>query len=229
MSPVTSNAALKASASRPFWVWGLAVAGSGLAGGLIFVWLGRDHTPAGRPELAHELALASWAVIGLAFAWMRYRPRKAYDRAAVSSRAESFQTKRWWLLMLLTAYIALLLIPLAVWQSLRPDPRDTGIDRLFDAMLLVVPCALTLGLMTTAIYSRQWGAVVDDELTAVHRASAFRLGFIALLAVGAAAYLTALLRPEWALAALPPVISAPVAVAALRFTLLERAAAKGEQ
>jgi hypothetical protein len=227
MSPVHTDPALQPGLRRNLWLWALVVAGSGLAGGLLFAWLGPDRASAKGPTIAHAVALVGWAAMGLGFAWMRWRPRKAYDRAAARARIEAFQAKRWVWLVAMSLFIALLLTPLAIWQAVRPDAADTPIDRLFDAGLFLGPCALTLGMMTTAIYSREWGAVVDDELTAAHRSSAFGLGFVALLVAGATAYVTALLRPEWALAALPPVVGAPVVVAALRFALLERAAAQG--
>ncbi len=50
-----------------------------------------------------------------------------------------------------------------------------------------------------------------------------------LLVAGAAAYITALLRRDWGLAVLPPVVAAPLVVAALRFALLERAAAGADE
>jgi len=227
MSPVQTDPALEPALRRNLWIWGLVVLGCGLAGGLLFMWLGRARASAAAPTVSHVLTIGAWAALALVVAWMRWRPRKAYDRATVRARAEAFQAKRWLWLVMQSAFIALLLIPLAVWQATNPDPSDTPIDRLFEATLFLGPCALALGMMTTAIYSREWGAVVDDELTAAHRASAFGLGFVTLLAAGAAAYITALLRPEWALAALPPVVGAPVVVAALRFALLERAAAQG--
>jgi hypothetical protein len=226
MSPIQSDPPLEPRLGRRLWIWGLVTAGAGLAGGLLFAWAGRERGGAGI-SVAHLVTLGAWAAIAFVFVWQRWRPRKAYDRATVRTRAEAFQAKRWIWLVAASTFIAALLIPLAIWQAIRPEPGDV-IDHLFEATLFLGPCALTLGMMTTAIYSRQWGAVVDDELTAAHRASAFGLGFATLLAAGAAAYVTALLRPEWALAALPPVIGAPVVVAALRFALLERAAAQGE-
>ena len=228
MSPVHNDPAHEPSLRRNIWVWALVVAGSGLAGGFLFAWVGSEHAPSGAPTIAHAVVIAGWAAIALSFAWMRWRPRKAYDRLAVRARAEAFQAKRWVWLVAMSAFIALLLTPLAVWEAVRPEAGETLIDRLFKATLFLGPCALVLGMMTTTIYSRAWSAVVDDELTAAHRSSAFGMGFVTLLVAGAAAYVTALLHPAWALAALPPVVGAPVVVAALRFALLERAAAQGE-
>jgi putative transcriptional regulator len=55
--------------------------------------------------------------------------------------------------------------------------------------------------MTSWLYSRAWGAVVDDELTASHRARAFSLGFGVMAAVGAAALIAVFFRPDFAAAA----------------------------
>lgn len=228
MSPVQTDPAPEPHLRRNLWIWGVATLGSGLAGGLLFAWLDGDHSPVGGTTFAHGLAISAWVLLALGFMWMRWRPRKAYDRAAVRARTEAFQAKRWIWLVMMSVFIAFMLLPLAIWEAVRPDPTATTIDRLFEATLFLGPCALTLGMMTTAIYSREWGAVVDDELTDAHRSSAFGIGFVTLLAVGAAAYVTALLRPDLALAALPPVIAAPVVVAALRFALLERAAARAD-
>ena len=226
MSPVQPDPALEPRLRRNLWIWGLVTLGSGLGGGLLFMWLGEDRS-AGGLTIAHGLTIGAWAALAGVFAWQRWRPRTSYDRAAFRAKTEAFQAKRWLWLVMASAFIALFLVPLAVWEGVRPEPNETPIDRLFKATLFLGPCALTLGMMTTAIYSREWSAVVDDELTAAHRARAFGLGFVALLVVGAAAYVTALLQPAWALAALPPVIGAPMVVAALRFALLERAAAQG--
>jgi hypothetical protein len=227
MPSVQTDPASEPSLRRNLWIWSAVVIGSGLAGGLLFAWLGRDGASASGEGTAHAVAIGAWVVLGLCFAWMRWRPRGAYDRTAVRARAEAFQAKRWVWLVMASLFIALVLVPFGVWHALRPEPDAMPIDRLFEATLFLGPCALTLGMMTTTIYSREWSAVVDDELTAAHRASAFGLAFVTLLVAGGAAYITALQRPEWALAALAPVVGLPVAVAALRFALLERAAAQG--
>jgi hypothetical protein len=78
--------------------------------------------------------------------------------------------------------------------------------------------------MTSWLYSRAWGAVVDDELTASHRARAFSLGFGVMAAVGAAALIAVFFRPDFAAAGLPLALGLGVAAAAARFALLERAA-----
>jgi xanthine/uracil permease len=228
MSPVPTDRAPEQRLRRNLWVWGLVTIGGGLAGGLLFSWFGEDRAGAGGPTYAHALVIVAWVALASCFIWMRWRPRKAYDRAAVRARTEAFQAKRWVWLVAMSVFISLLLTPLAVWHAMRPDPADTLIDRLFEATLFLGPCALTLGMMTTTIYSREWGAVVDDELTAAHRASAFAAGFVTLLVAGVAAYITSLLRPNWGLAVLPPVVAAPLVVAALRFALLERAAAQAD-
>ncbi len=228
MSPVPTDRAPEQRQRRNLWVWGLVTIGSGLAGGLLFSWFGEDRAGAGGPTYAHALVIVAWVALAFCFVWMRWRPRKAYDRTAVRARTEAFQAKRWVWLVAMSVFISLLLTPLAVWHAIRPDPADTLVDRLFEATLFLGPCALTLGMMTTTIYSREWGEVVDDELTAAHRASAFAMGFVALLVAGAAAYITALLRPDWGLAVLPPLVAAPLVVAALRFALLERAAAQAD-
>lgn len=226
MSSVQPDPALEPRLRRNLWIWGLVTLGSGLGGGLLFMWLGDARTGAG-VSIAHAVSIAAWVVLAGVFAWQRWRPRKSYDRTALRARTEAFQAKRWLWLVIASVFIALFLVPVAVWEGMRPEPGETPIDRLFKAILFLGPCALTLGMMTTTIYSRQWSDVVDDELTAAHRARAFGLGFVVLLVVGAAAYVTALLQPAWALAALPPVVGAPVVAAALRFALLERAAAQG--
>jgi hypothetical protein len=56
--------------------------------------------------------------------------------------------------------------------------------------------------------------VVDDELTASHRARAFSLDFAVMMVVGAAGLLTLLFRPDLGPAALPIVIGLGVAASA---------------
>jgi hypothetical protein len=155
---------------------------------------------------------------------MRWRPRKPFDAVAVRPKAEAFQAKRWRLLLLLAGYVSLVMAPLAAYETLQLRPDATLVDRLFDLVLFLAPCALTLGLMTTGIYSKAWGRVVDDELTASHRARAFGTGFAVALVAGAAGVAAILFEPTWAPAALPVVIGLGVAASATRFALLERAA-----
>ena len=172
----------------------------------------------------HLVMIGVWAALGAVYAWMRWRPRKAYDAAAVRPRAEAFQAKRWRLLLALGGYVGLLLTPLAAYEAMRLRPDVTVIDRLFDLTLFLGPCALTLGVMTSGIYSKQWGRVVDDELTASHRARAFAAGFGVAVCVGGAGVAAILFQTAWAPATLPIVIGLGVATAATRFALLERAA-----
>ena len=184
--------------------------------------LGKPHEDAGSSETTHLIMILTWAALGLAYAWMRWRPRKPYDPVTVRPRAEAFQVKRWRLLVVLAAYLGLVLVPLAASEALRLKAADTALDRLFDAVLFLAPCALTVGVMTSGIYSRAWGAVVDDELTASHRARAFALGFGVAAVAGAAGFVTTLFRPDLDPAVLPAVIGFATAAAALRFALLER-------
>lgn len=201
----------------------LLMALGGVAGGALFLALSPDR-PEGHSNVADLLALGAWAVIGCAYAWVRWRPRKAYDAAVTRPKAEAFQAKRWALLLLLAGYVAFMLVPLTAYEALAAKTAVTSIDRLFKAVLFLAPCGLTLGVMTSGIYSRAWGALVDDELTASHRARAFSLGFGVVAAIGAAGVLAGFFRPDLAPAALPVALGLGVAAAAARFALLERAA-----
>jgi hypothetical protein len=208
---------------RPLILWVLAVTLTA-----IFAWnmLQRHDQPdtPGEMQLSHLIMLGVWGGLGLVYAWMRWRPRKPYDAVAVRPKAEAFQAKRWRLLLLLAGYVGLVLTPFAAYETLRLRPDATAIDRLFDIVLFIGPCALTLGLMTSGIYSKAWGRVVDDELTASHRAQAFATGFAVALVAGAGGIAAILFQPAWAPATLPVVIGLGVAASATRFALLERAA-----
>jgi len=193
----------------------------------VIVWdmLQKPHPDSGASEqTTHLIMLGVWAGIGLAYAWVRWRPRKPYDAVALRPKAEAFQAKRWRLLLLLAGYVGLVLTPLAAYEALRLPADATVVDRLFDLVLFLAPCALTLGVMTSGIYSRAWGRVVDDELTASHRARAFGAGFGVAFVAGAAGVAATLFQSAWAPAALPVVIGLGVTAAAIRFALLERAA-----
>ena len=69
---------------------------------------------------------------------------------------------------------------------------------------------------------------LDDELTRSFRARAIILGFWVLLPGVAAVYVLGLGRPDWAVAALPLVMTVAGAAACLRFALLHRAAERDE-
>ena len=209
--------------SPRLWRMLLVMALGGIAGGAIFGTLSLGGSES-RSDLADLITLGVWLLIACAYAWMRWRPRKAYDAAAVRPKAEAFQAKRWALLLLLAGYVAVMLTPLTVFEALKVTVATSPIDRLFKAVLFLAPCGLTLGVMTSGIYSRAWGAVVDDELTASHRARAFSLGFGVMAAVGALALIAVFFRPDLAAAALPAALGLGVAAAAVRFALLERAA-----
>ena len=205
----------------------LIVALGGIVGGALFMALSPSHSDGhadGHSDLADLIVLGFWSLIGCAYAWMRWRPRKAYDAVAVRPKAEAFQAKRWALMLLLAGYVGILLTPMTAVEALAVTPATTTIDRLFKAALFLAPCGLTLGVMTSGIYSRAWGAVVDDELTASHRARAFSFGFAVMAVVGAAALLTLFFRPDLGPAALPIVIGLGVAASGVRFALLERSA-----
>jgi hypothetical protein len=208
---------------RPLILW--AVAAASIA---IFAWnmLQRHDQPdtPGEMQLSHLIMLGVWGGLGLVYAWMRWRPRKPYDAVAVRPKAEAFQAKRWRLLLVFAGYIGFMLTPLGAYEALHLRQAATVIDRLFDLVLFVGPCALALGLMTSGIYSKQWGRVVDDELTVSHRARAFSTGFAVALVAGAGGVATILFQPAWAPATLPLVIGLGVAASATRFALLERAA-----
>lgn len=201
----------------------LVMALGGVVGGALFLALSPGGSES-HSDVADLIALGTWLLIACAYAWMRWRPRKAYDAAAVRPKAEAFQAKRWALLLLLAGYVALMLVPMTAYEALRVTATTTPIDRLFKAMLFLAPCGVTLGVMTGGIYSRAWGAVVDDELTASHRARAFSLGFGVMAAVGALALIAVFFRPDLGPAALPVALGLGVAAAAVRFALLERAA-----
>jgi len=175
-------------------------------------------------QTPHLVMLGVWAGLGLVYAWMRWRPRKAYDAVAVRPKTEAFQAKRWRLLLLLAGYVGLLATPFAAYEAMQLKSDATAIDRLFDLVLFLGPCALTLGLMTSGLYSKAWGRVVDDELTANHRSRAFGTGFAIVMATGAVALAAVLFQASWAPAALISVLGPGVAAAAIRFALLERAA-----
>lgn len=209
--------------SRTLMLWAAVVGIAGMAGGGAFMALvpGRSQV---RDDQADLLVLGTWFVIGAAYAWMRWRPRKPYDAVAVRRKTEAFQAKRWRLMLLLAAYVGVVLTPLTGFEALEVTAATSWIDRLFKAVLFLAPCGVMLGVMTSGIYSRAWGAVVDDELTASHRARAFSLGFGVAVAAGALALLAVMFRPDLGPAALPAVIGLGVAAAGARFALLERAA-----
>src|ERR1700677_775204 len=147
LQPSTAHPASAAAWARRglFLLIGAAIAAAVLVNGLT------DHDQGGGvSDPAHLITLAAWGALALAYAWMRWRPRRPYDAAAVRSKTEAFQAKRWRLLMLLAGYLAFLMVPLGAVEALRLRPMDTAIDRLFDAVLLLAPCGLTLGLMTNA-------------------------------------------------------------------------------
>lgn len=223
MSPIPQLSSPAPRRNRALALWAAIVAVAGLAGGAAFMALVPDRSEL-RDDQADLLVLGTWLVIGAAYAWMRWRPRKAYDAVAVRPKTEAFQAKRWRLMLLLAGYLGLALTPLSAFEALQVTPATTWIDRLFKAVLFLAPCGLTLGVMTSGIYSRAWGALVDDELTATHRARAFSLGFSVTVATGALALLVVMFRPDLGPAALPVVIGLGVASAGARFALLERAA-----
>ena len=209
-------------------VIGLAAVLTGLAGFAVLM-LSPDHGgPASRGEelATHLVVLAAWCLIlPLAFAWNRYLRRTAYDQEATARpAAETFQSKRYWLLIVIALYIGAVMTPVVADMAAHLSPATTVVDRLFDAVLLLGPCALAVGLMTSAIYPKSMGRAIDDELTAQHRARAFNFGFGVFLASGGAGFAAALLQPAWALPAAPIVIGVSVSAMALRFALLERAA-----
>ena len=186
-----------------------------------------DRSPP-RDDQADLVVLASWAAIAAAYAWMRFRPRQPYSDAA-RPRAEAFQAKRARLLILCTGYLALVMTPLEIWEILTRLVRASLADRLFYAVMFIGPCGLVLGLVTTGIYSRQWSALVDDELSLANRLRALRTGFWVFAGLGAVALVASLLRPEWAVAAIPAVAGPAIAATGVRFAVLERAAAGADE
>jgi hypothetical protein len=181
-----------------------------------------------RDDQADLVVLASWAVIAGAYAWMRFRPRQPY-RDSARPRAEAFQAKRARLLILCAGYLALVMTPLEIWETLTHLARASLADRLFYAAIFIGPCGLVLGLVTTGIYSRQWSALVDDELSLAHRLSALRTGFWVFAGLGAVALVAALLEPQWAVAAIPAVAGPAIAATGARFALVELAAAGADE
>lgn len=99
---------------------------------------------------------------------------------------------------------------------------------------------------TVAIWSVLWGVALpamimgwdrdarrvkrflEDELTRAFRARAVTTGFWVLLPGVVAAYVVGLWRPEWAVVALPLVMTGAGAAACLHFALLHRAADRDE-
>ena len=181
-----------------------------------------------RDDQADLVVLASWAVIAGAYAWMRFRPRQPYTDAA-RPKAEAFQGKRTRLLILCAGYLALVMTPLEISEILTRLARASLADRLFYAAMFIGPCGLVLGLVTSGIYSRQWSALVDDELSLANRLRALRTGFWMFAGLGAVALVVSLLRPEWAVATIPAVAGPAIAATGVRFALLERAAAGGNE
>ncbi|HEY1750917.1 MAG TPA: hypothetical protein VGG29_06620 [Caulobacteraceae bacterium] len=209
--------------NRPL-IWGaLLLMSIGL--GLFAVSSGGPDT---REDQAHLVVLGSWVVLAGAYAWMRFRPRKPYGDAA-RPKSEAFQRKRARLLILCAGYLALVVTPMEIWQSLTSLAHASTVDRIFYAAMFIGSSALVLGLVTTGIYSRQWSALVDDELSLANRLAAFRAGFWVFAGLGATALVVSFLRPEWAVAAIPAVAGPAVAAAGLRFALLERAAAGSDE
>jgi len=105
---------------------------------------------------------------------------------------------------------------------------------------------LTFSVGTVAIWSALWGLALpalvmgwdggarrvkrflEDELTRAFRDQAITTGFWVLLPGVIAAYVVGLWRPDWAVTALPLVMTAAGASATLRFALLHRAAGRDE-
>jgi hypothetical protein len=198
-----------------------------LAAGLLLT-LG-DKSPTngqGHTDLDHVVVLAAWALIGAGYLFAHFRPRRETD-AAILARADVLSAKRARMLLLNAGFVGFALTPLSVFEALRLKADASVVDRLFDAVLFLGPAAVTVALITGFTFSRSVGAAVEDELTSANRSDAIRLGFAAALAVGAAGYVAALLRPEWALAAVPLTLGVGVTVAGLRFAQLEQRAADG--
>lgn len=105
---------------------------------------------------------------------------------------------------------------------------------------------LNLSTVPVAVWSALWGLALpvmvmgwdggarrvkrflEDELTRAFRARAITTGFWVLLPGVVAAYVVGLSWPEWAVAALPVVMTGAGAAACLHFALLHRAADRDE-
>lgn len=74
--------------------------------------------------------------------------------------------------------------------------------------------------------SAQFRALINDESTRANRADAFRLGFLATMIAALLLYVISLFEPLGARAAIHILMTAGIAVALLRFGLLERRALK---
>jgi hypothetical protein len=70
--------------------------------------------------------------------------------------------------------------------------------------------------------------VMDDELTLHNRGDALKWGFWAFAIGGGALFAASRLPGDWVQPGLPVLVSAPLSVVMLRFTWLEREAAKDD-
>lgn len=228
MSGLTTDAdeLVRSAGRRKIIAIGVA-AGLFVAAAMILTALSlADPAHWGGSDPSRLLILAIWGAIFAAYAVQRYRPAPPYDsETLMRPRAEAFQTKRARLLMLNAMFVGLAMTPLMVMIVTDLKPTATVVDRLYDAVVFLAPCAVTLGLMTGLAHSKAVGAAVDDELTAANRARALGLGFAVFAGLSALALIIAMLRPAWALAASVPPIGLGVAAAGARFARLEQTSA----
>jgi hypothetical protein len=96
---------------------------------------------------------------------------------------------------------------------------------LWPAVLVVLYAWVVVAtLMGWDAGSRRSRRLLEDELSQAWRASALTLAFLVLLAGATGAFFVGLWRPEWTVIALPAVLAASTAAAAVRFVWLDRQA-----
>jgi hypothetical protein len=93
---------------------------------------------------------------------------------------------------------------------------------------LALTLVLLAGLWTGGFWfrRREVRALMDDEVTRAHRADALSLGFLATILAAVVYYLVGVFEPTGARDALHGVVTVGIAVALLRFAMLERRALK---
>lgn len=168
----------------------------------------------------------AFTVGGAAIAW-RMRPNyTGWRTESASARRERLQTRRTQLLWVLPMISALFL-----FQGLRGLNEIIGgsgswshyLSASLPVLYAWVATAVAMGWDYQARTERRF---LEDELTVVLRARAIGLAFFVLMAGVTVALGLALWRPPLAILALPVVLTAAGATAAIRFVWLDREAGK---
>lgn len=118
----------------------------------------------------------------------------------------------------------------AVFYSANEPPRLVRpVDFVRTGGWLALTLVLLAALWTGGFWlrRREVRALMDDEVTRAHRADALALGFLATMLAAVGYYLVGVFEPTGAREALHGVVTIGIAVALLRFAVLERRAYRG--